>query len=232
MVGWSTWLCEENEMGKEIDGARTVDPSGYLSRHACEEFLVQLYFGAGRNYLQMCIDRAYLDFNRTLHGFGSHVRAVEVRGSASETLIKRIASLQKTKSCTQVAFDRWHKLACGELREHFRNAGFRSFTFGQAQKWVNMTIKYAFVMGDDRVPGLGDVLRFAHVPIDNIVLSAWAERGLPGLKVAWSRLDDYDEYTKLQAWIRSNFFPRTPLEAEFGDWLESRKPSELISGAH
>jgi len=134
-----------------------------------------------------------------------------------------LGKLQSSDASSQTSFNIWHKLTCAELRAHFRDAGFRSFTFGQAQKWVNMTLKYVFVVGEARVSGLGKALQFAHVPVDNIVLSAWGGRGMPTLDVAWSRMDDYSDYAKLQEWIRKKFRPRTPLEAEFGDWLDARK---------
>ena len=39
------------------------------SREENFDFLIRCYFGEGTNPLKLCIHRAYLDFNRTLHGF-------------------------------------------------------------------------------------------------------------------------------------------------------------------
>jgi hypothetical protein len=44
------------------------------------------------------------------------------------------------------------------------------FFVGQAQKWVNMTMKYIFTVGEQRIPGFDLVYTYCHVPLDNILL--------------------------------------------------------------
>ena len=200
-----------------------ISTSGYLSSQACNEFLVRLYYGPGEDYLVSCIDRAYLDFNRTLHGFRGHADAGGVRRQATDLIKEGFRALLAIKTLTEGKFDRWHRGMCDNLRAHFRRAGYGAFSYGQAQKWVNMTMKYVFVLGEDRLPGYGVALRHAHVPIDNIVLETWHPLGMPKLAVAWSRLDDYKIYSGLQAWTRTKFAPRSPLEAEFWAWIKARE---------
>lgn len=122
--------------------AEITSSTGYLSRKASDEFLIRLYFGPGSDYLVSCIDRAYLDFNRTLHGFASHGQPVVVRAGATALLKKRVGSLVGAPGLEKAAFDRWHLGLCKALRTHFRHAGFEAFSVGQAQKWVTMTLKY------------------------------------------------------------------------------------------
>ena len=43
-----------------------------------DDFLLRLYFGAAAP-LRACVDRAYLDFSRTLHGIGALPDAADVR---------------------------------------------------------------------------------------------------------------------------------------------------------
>jgi hypothetical protein len=47
------------------------------------------------------------------------------------------------------------------------------------------------------------------------MLEKLAEHGAPRLASAWSRLRDYDEYLKLQSWIRGTFSDWVPLAVEF-----------------
>lgn len=52
-------------------GRYTVDmPHSILTRADYEDYLVYLYFGSAPDLLTRCLNRAYLDFNRTLHGMG------------------------------------------------------------------------------------------------------------------------------------------------------------------
>ena len=37
----------------------------------------------------------------------------------------------------------------------YKQCGYRSFKLGQAQKWLNMTFKYPYVMGEAHIPGFG-----------------------------------------------------------------------------
>jgi hypothetical protein len=92
------------------------------------------------------------------------------------------------------------------------------FTVGQAQKWINMSIKYAIALGEHRVPGLHCVYDVAHVALDNIVLVRLEELGMPPLGCAWSRLNDYGQYMGCQQWIRDHFQGSCLLEVEYRLW--------------
>ena len=41
----------------------------------------------------------------------------------------------------------------------------------QAQKWINMSMKYLYALGDERVPGISKNYEYFHIPIDNIILN-------------------------------------------------------------
>jgi len=43
-----------------------------LTRHDWEEYLIRLYFGNKSDLIILCINRAYRDLNRTLHGIDDH----------------------------------------------------------------------------------------------------------------------------------------------------------------
>ena len=127
---------------------------------------------------------------------------------------------------TQSGFDSYHRTACERLPALYREFGFYEFSIGQAQKWINMTFKYIFTLGEERLPGYGQVYQFCHVPIDNVVIDQLTRYGFPPLRY-WSRLDDYDLYLAYQKRVRQ-CFDLLPLDVEFLLWLDravDAKPS-------
>lgn len=187
------------------------------TRQDQEDFLIRLYFGVKSDYLEMCIDRAYLDFNRTLHGIRNHQ---EIYKSAKMLLTESIRMLSKNKSDSSTAFDEWHKKLCITLCKHYADNGFVNYHIGQAQKWVNMALKYVFTMGEKRLPNYSYVYGFCHIPIDNIIINKLAAFHPPRLTCAWSRIDNYDEYMAFQNWVRTCFNGSTPLAVEFYLWQQ------------
>lgn len=193
--------------------------SSGISRKDFENYLFRVYFGSENDLVRACINRAYLDFNRTLHGLGKIENADVIKNKAVDLLKSQIHALKVllVKPITTEVFDGWHKTTCEMLISHYKENGFHFFV-GQAQKWVNMTMKYLFTFGDQRIMGYGKALPHCHAPFDNIVLQQLKKYGFPPLNCAWSRLDDYDEYIIRQKWIRETF-GKCPLDIEFRLWL-------------
>lgn len=219
-----------------IPSQASVDETPYPIPSAREQqdFLIRLYFGPGSDYLRLCVRRAYLDLNRTLHGFSAFVGARMLRDSAHAEVESQISQLRAAcPAINRAGFDDWHQQAVGALRQLYRDQGFGAensrsgFTVGQAQKWLNMALKYVFAIGEERLPGYGAVYSYAHVPIDNIILSALKPKGAPSPRVAWSRLDDYSEYMEFQQWCRESFPRSAPLAVEFRLWLDSEQRADV-----
>jgi hypothetical protein len=188
------------------------------SREDYFDFLIRCYFGEGQDALQLCVRRAYLDLNRTLHGFAGHGNADQLREDVHQRVAQLVAGLAH-ETPSQQSFDLWHRRACLDLRRHYRKGGFEAFTHGQAQKWLNMTLKYVFAMGESRLHGYLPHYPFAHIPIDNVFVAVAKAIGGPDLPMPWSRLDDYTVYFRLQESYRKMFEPSAPLAAEFKLWL-------------
>jgi len=193
-----------------------------LSRFDYEDFLVYLYFGATPNsdHLRCCIDRAYLDFSRTLHGMGKHPASQALRQQISGAIRTIFADVQSAPAALshQAAFDTWHQATCERLAELFRQQGYQRLFVGQAQKWVNMTFKYIFTMGEQRLPGYQPLYSMCHAPLDSILVDKLQPYGAPPLLHRWSRLDNYGDYLAYQLWIRRHF-ALVPLDVEFKLWL-------------
>jgi hypothetical protein len=191
-----------------------------------EDYLLRLCFGSDLS-LAACINTAYLDFNRTLHGISGlqdkdrlHKEAVSHLHDSFIDLKKQLAS-----HIDQNLFDFWHKQTCEKLVSIFPE---RRFFEGQAQKWVNMTLKYIYTFGEEHVAGFRPAYPYCHVPLDNIVVGQLAKRGFPALTVAWSRMD-YDDYFSRQQWIREKFAPAPPLDVEFYLWMGKDLPDFAVA---
>jgi hypothetical protein len=195
-----------------------------LTRADYEDYLVYLYFGAPADYLTGCVDRAYRDFSRTLRG----LRIIETKAAlydqAQQTLIQHLELLREphTQPTNAEVFDSWHRGVCSRLVMLYREHAHAMY-IGQAQKWVNMALKYIFTVGEERVPGFQAVYPFCHIPIDSILMQQFQPYHPPSLPDRWSRIDDYNQYLMYQHWIRQQF-SRLPLDIEFLLWLKKVPP--------
>jgi hypothetical protein len=197
-----------------------------IDRKDYEEYLIRLYFGNSDDLLTACINRAYRDFNRTIHGIDRLEAKDQLHQDAYGYLKKSFSDIQT--GCVGIAeqeeFDRWHQSICSDLSRYYNKHGYGSFAVGQAQKWINMTFKYIFTMGSDRISGFDNLYKFCHIPLDNIILKKLRdEYEFPGLSCAWSRLGDYSEYLSCQKWIRQTF-TELPLDIEFKLWINGEIP--------
>jgi hypothetical protein len=194
------------------------------------DFLFQAYFGANGNEFDLFISRAYRDMNRTLRGFRKLPENLqdEIFAGAKEKVKDSFEELRGMVSDEPeglgTAFDDWHSKSCNELKKHYaEKIGSSSrirITYGQAQKWLNMTMKYCWVCGND--PQLGPWFAVAHMPIDRIIIEAIkAEKVSARLpRVAWSKWDDENEYKDLQTALRHHAGKegKSSLELEFEWW--------------
>lgn len=215
------------------------------------DFFFTAYFGCTRAEVEKdrdlgirrCVDRAYMDLNRTIKYRISTSKLDEMkrrgapekdrkdaqsfmdaktgfRNAVRGYLVERINVLLKRDDVEEDWFDEdWHEPTCEEVMRIAKVASGdllregKPFTVGQAQKWVNMTLKYLIVMGIADC-GIAPVL---HVPIDSYILEAASRtkgeriyepldaRGL-GIKAPvseWSKLDEYEVYLDYQKDIRT-----------------------------
>jgi len=198
-----------------------------MERPNYEDYLVYVYFGTieKNELVTACIRRAYRDFNRTLRGVSKVECNDQLYKRAECDLAHALDELKATcaQGITEAAFDAWHRKTCEMLILTYSDKGYDSFSHGQAQKWINMTLKYIFVLGESRVEGFNNAYPLCHAPLDNILLEALKKYSFPRLPCAWSRLTDYDVYLDRQKWIRNNIGLK-PLDAEFLLWMGKEVP--------
>lgn len=170
---------------------------------------------------------------------------IDSKNELIKNICENILSPIKTKegeiSFKNSDFDDWHKAKCEEIINFMNNSIDKSntkilkkesFTIGQAQKWVNMTLKYLWLL--NALP-TGVKPEYLHVPIDSYIIEiAYGNKNkfenALGLleekpKDSWSKLSEYEEYFKIQEAIRkaikTNATNETiPIKWESLAWIE------------
>jgi hypothetical protein len=179
------------------------------------EFALRLYFGDGDDKLELAIRRAHQDFSRTVHGIG---KCPDARQKGAAFMHSAISELALQQDGNQVLFDTWHEKTAKKLCAIYMEAGYSTFYIGQAQKWMNMALKYVYVFGELRLPGYDKLFPYCHVPIDNIILEKDEFKELRSFNCAWSRISNYEEYMAFQLAVRQKFLGSSPLAVEFWAW--------------
>lgn len=174
-----------------------------------------VYFGDCADRYAAAVKRAYLDFNRTLHKFGENEQRHEAYSTASRFLEEELRAMLSLKMESQEQFDQWHRKCCDRVIEIFATDSHHKLYYGQAQKWINMALKYLFVLERDVTVSN---YRYFHIPIDNVVLEKLKPHPRQFFGTSWSRIDRYDEYLDFQAWYRE--FDGIPMDNEFTLWMK------------
>lgn len=194
-----------------------------VTREEWDRFAVLARLGRPGDGLRRCVQSAYLTMNRTLVGMVKSLDADGWRRQMTECLEERLVALTGRAAWSQDEFDAWHRGATHDLIKTAADLHF-SLTVGQAQKWINMSVKNGMALGDRLNPSLFCVYDLAHVALDRVVITGlrqyeWMPRDL--LQDPWSKLEDYGEYMKCQCLIRENL-PGIPIEEEFRLWQKGR----------
>jgi len=180
-----------------------------------------------------CVRRAHLDLSRTVHGINQDGVAKTLRWTCHE-LVERLLREATLVSVpwSQESFDAWHREACARVTEHFCENGYATFFAGQAQKWINMAIKYALTLdavGMLHVEHSSALRQVAHVPIDNFIVGALKRLGVKPIEGSWSRIAAYDAYMTYQQDVRSRFPGSALLDVEFHEWNEESQRRRNLS---
>ena len=229
------------------------------------DFLLYSYFGCesedlAREGIQKCAYRAYLDLNRRI-AFKYSSSELDKMQKDNTDLAKKYKEAKKALiesvcdiilcsvdkyECVDGQFSLWHKAKCEEIKGTMNTAVFQddslilksnSFTYGLAQKWVNMTLKYLWLL--DMLPnGLSEAE--LHVPVDSFILEALKETqqfNTKGNRItgsgksyyyngeAWSAISEYKNYKKLQDGIRNIAEKQgiSPIQWEGSAWMDVAK---------
>jgi hypothetical protein len=200
------------------------------------EFLLNWVFGEERT-VSLCVKTSYRDVQRNLRGMGKmpENEKQKYKDKICELISRRIDDLFKDGSNTQESFDQWHKNTCDEICQKSRkmcSTLTKEFSYGLAQKWLNMTIKNMLIMKQWDAQ-LNQIKKHLHIPVDNYIVEEASnkfsvkvfnrkgERKPYGASASmpWSQWG-YEEYIQFQKDIRNAV--ECPVDWEFGAWIEIR----------
>lgn len=191
------------------------------------DFLKAIYFGNFTDPLKAASSRAYRDMNRTIRFNGlPDANRLELREKVNGIFEIEISKLTSDNITSQDEFDTWHRNVSDAIKNLYLNEGIK-FTYGHAQKWINMTIKYLYML---EANSFDNVFEFLHIPLDNNVFDmARDSLGISRPKVAWSNWNNYEEqYLQYQNLIREKITIGTPLRWEFRYWLKAARKIDGI----
>lgn len=199
------------------------------------EFFKYSYFGNLKDPIEAASNRAYRDMCRTLDfkdidendkkNFKEEVKAILKNIIKNEDKNQNINNIKN-----QDEFDTWHHGLCDNIIEKCKKIEKYKktdndkkekiqLTYGQAQKWVNMTIKYLYILNDHTFDNVFD---FLHIPVDNYILDiANKNFRIDKPKKPWSKWDE-EQYRNYQNEIKLKI-KIAPLLWEFDNWLKVAK---------
>lgn len=193
--------------------------------------------------LKICAQRAYLDMSRTLKFDPKKKKHEDFRDEICAIIINGIKKLLTCYDKSE--FDDKHSEICTEIIAAAKGANIlelrtkceKVFYYGQAQKWLNMTMKYMRIMGfwaDELKP----LETYLHVPVDNIVMQKASEKGVKLTRtdgssseyiaeiLPWSKWesDNYKTFqNELQGRLKEVSPQEMPMDWESRIWLEGEK---------
>lgn len=213
--------------------------------------LVEKYFGAKSVDVSVCIKRAYRDMCRVLSGISDEENAESYKEDVVNEISERIDDLLKLNNPNEVCnekiedfdlteYDKWHYDVCEMIIEKSKEKLLNvSFNFGHAQKWINMTLKYMYIM---RVKDFKKIENLLHVPVDSYIMEAAST--ILGVKIIREKNTGYGKYSesgskRWSKWGFKEYFTfqsdirkeeQCPIRWEGEAWLEiseNRKRKEV-----
>lgn len=182
-----------------------------LTERERENFLIRLYFKTDNNFEIAGIKRAFLDFSRTLV-LPENCKTEERKSKRYKTelfLKSKLKELINKSIKNQTEFDQLHQELCENLISEWNE-----LKIGQSQKWINMSLKYWLLFGENRIPNIELNSKFFHIPIDSIIQERFFSKNLP----AWSKIETYQDYFWYQQDFRKRNIGKIPILEEFREF--------------
>lgn len=175
---------------------------------------------------EAAVKEGYGDAKRTFTKIGEFWQK---KPELKEKLFKSLAEKIRTLFlCTDIEFNSWHKETCKYFCNELNENGYEA-AYGQAQKIVNMALKYLYCL--DGAEQYEYIFKKCHMPLDSFTLE-WFKRTIntksdENEKIkseTWSKMSE-ETYDKVCSKIfkelsDQNVLPQNPLMAEFIIWPE------------
>ena len=140
------------------------------------KYLCNVYFQENECMILRASKRAYLDLCRTID-FEKDITdkkkkcLVNEVGNYFKEELDNKEGLNKVKN----GYDEWHDEACSKVMKKYNGyvENCNGLYYGQAQKWVNMTMKYLYILNKcygENQEKYDFLEKVDHLPIDSIIL--------------------------------------------------------------
>lgn len=221
------------------------------------DFFLYSYFGIIKedgedSIILKCAQRAYMDLCRTLKFTeradkkkGKEKKQIEedrlqFRDNICDKIEEQVNELLAAEATN---FDKKHDDACKAIIGIVTETDqVTEFNYGQAQKWLNMTMKYMWLLGL-RQNDFARLLHVLHAPVDSYIMEAASKcpvaiqrkdgqygKYQEGVSKPWSQWN-YEEYIEFQNALRKKL-SEAPIIWEGPAWIkvaERRKVKETES---
>lgn len=164
-------------------------------------FLLDCAFGQHKDLITAAIDKAYVDM-------ASHTLKIFEKSDYKSKWICRYNATKAIRDSLQKypqnesTFADWHEQTISKIVDEYNNR----LNEGQAQKWLNMTIKYIFILrevlgDDDRLSEIDSFIKSTdehdyYPPIDSYIIKGVGFKE----KKTWSDMNS-EEYKKLREFL-------------------------------
>ena len=143
---------------------------------------------------------------------------------------KYIGLIKELLKCNdKESYDNKFNEVCEAITEHYNDI----LSYGKAQKWVNMTVKYLYVFKmvkylkdeDLTLFNHNDFLNNLHIPLDSYIYDALSDINIKKSQSPWSNLNSA-EYKGCVEDYRDKILDEPPFKWEFGHWLAQKHKAE------
>lgn len=147
--------------------------------------------------------------------YRAHRDVLTGRGNVTEYSSKK----ESPDSLNQICLALYNLVKCGEELSSSKLVSLLRKTFtdvpmGQIQKLVNMTLKYLLILSRFHLISLVIDESKCDCPLDCVILERLKE------KTKWTRLEDEEEYNRLQEKAKRNSSDKVALEYDFINWQD------------
>lgn len=147
--------------------------------------------------------------------YRAHRDVLTGRGNVTEYSSKK----KSPDSLNQICLALYNHVKCGEELSSSKLVSLLRKTFtdvpmGQIQKLVNMTLKYLLILSRFHLISLVIDESKCDCPLDSVILERLKE------KTKWTRLEDEEEYNRLQEKAKRNSSDKVALEYDFINWQD------------
>lgn len=162
------------------------------------DYVLFCYFGSHGDDVDAVINRAYVDMaSHTLKSFEEAEKRWECRWNASKEIKAALNNISDF-------YDEWHESICNAIISKYPE---NILSYGQAQKWINMTVKYIYVLKQlGKLNGQYEYISDEHVsefhaPIDSYILT----NILKDNETVWSKMNHL-QYLNIREKLKSESF--------------------------